>query len=737
MATYPGNISLSSAVKDRVLSTFQQTLALYKQDRTDEVVQGCGLILRMDPTFDPAKRLLEKARNPASPVDVDALARQLMADPMAEAKVALAARDFQKVVDITTEILTNDLMNEEARMLNEQAREKLEASPFVDQFVKKAEKAIATGDMNAARADLDKIRTLDGDDTAISRLEGQLADKKPAAPSSSFVVETPSAKPARGTAQASDFGFTFEEEKAQQQQQQQQGSPFGSFSFDAPSAPDTGTTRPAPAKPAAPASEQSSTSFSFDTPPPSPAFGGGFSFDTPAPMPPVKAPVSGDFDFTTASVETSPDDQKKVQQYLADGDHAFEANDFQTAIDLWSRIFLIDVTNDQASERIEKAKIKRREVDQQSEKLLAAGMQSFDRGDQAGAKEKFTQLLQIDPKNTTAKEYLEQLKGVPTEGGATGFESQYIPPAGVSKSDLFKDEPLDSVTSPVATPPAASAPAPSPIPARKPAVAKAKPAAAPSRSLPMVPIAIVVVVAILGIGGWFAWSKFMSKPKYDPTAAEAIFKAATTLSEKGQYDGAIAMLQDVKSNDPQHDKALQMIADLQQKKSVASESANSRPSTAIYQESLASGKAAFDKRDYDAAKHAFDNAARIKPLPADMKTLYDTASQQVAKLEGARSLFNEQRYQDALANLQGLEQQDPQNQSIKRLITDSHFNLGAIALQEERMADAAREFDEALKKDPSDELARRSKALAERYNGQTKDLLYKIYVKYLPMRKAA
>jgi len=127
----------------------------------------------------------------------------------------------------------------------------------------------------------------------------------------------------------------------------------------------------------------------------------------------------------------------------------------------------------------------------------------------------------------------------------------------------------------------------------------------------------------------------------------------------------------------------------------------------------------------------------VKPLPPAMKALYEIASQQVGKLEGAKTLFKEQRYQDALTNLDSLEQQDPQNQSIKRLITDAHFNLGAVALQEERLSDAAREFDEVLKKDPSDELARRSKALAERYNGQPKDLLYKIYVKYLPTRKVS
>src|SRR5438067_4459151 len=283
MSTYPGNVSLSNAVKERVVSTFQQTLTLYKQGRTEEVVQGCGLILRMDPLFEPAKKLMEKARNPNAAVDVDGLARQLNADPIAAARDAMAARNFQKVIDLTTEVLTNDLMNEEARVLNEQAREKLEASPFVDQFVKKAEQSIATGNVAAARADIDKIKSLDGDDTAVERLESALAAKaKPAgtaSPSSSFVIENPASGPApagRGTAQASDFGFTFEEEKGGQQP-----SSFGSFSFDSPFSTDTGTT-PSIATPAGfddPAKtppQPSGTPFSFDTPPPPSSFSSGF-----------------------------------------------------------------------------------------------------------------------------------------------------------------------------------------------------------------------------------------------------------------------------------------------------------------------------------------------------------------------------------------------------------------------------------------------------------------------------
>jgi tetratricopeptide (TPR) repeat protein len=729
MAVYPGNSALSTAVKDRVLSTFQQTIALFKQGRTEEVVQGCGLILRMDPLFDPAKKLMEKARNPAAPINVDSL---LAADPIAEARAAMLSRNFQKVVDITTEILTNDLMNDEARVLNEQAREKMEAAPFVDQFVKKAEQAIATGDAQAAKVSLDKLKTLDADDTAIARLESGIKGIKPAAAggSPSFVVDTPaSTGGARSSAQASDFGFTFEEEKAAP-------PPPQSFSFDSPFSTDTGTVPPvtppanfsfdAPSQPAPP-----------PKPAPKPAQSTAFSFDTPSPFSPPAQGASAEFDFTTASVETSPDDQKKVQEYLADGDRAFDAGQFQQAIDLWSRIFLIDVTNEQASERIEKAKMRRRDIDQKGEALLATGIQAFDRGDRDAARENFAKLLQLDPTNPTALDYMEKLSEVATEGGATGFAAPYIaskPSAASPPSDIWSDEAVTSEASLVPPSPATAA-APRRAPAAK-APAKHAPAPASSSGLPMRAIVIVLVVAVLAAGGWFGWKKFMAKPPVDTAATETIFTSANSLSQKGQYDAAIALLQDVKPNDPQHDKALSMIADLQQKKSQAAEQVTGRPSEAVYRESLTTGKSAFDARDYDAAKKAFDTAARVKPLPPDMKAMYDTASQQVGKLEGAKALFNSQRYQEALTNLQSLAQQDPQNQSIRRMITDSHFNLGAIALQEEKLTDAAREFDEVLKADPTDELAKRSKLLAERYDGQSKDLLYKIYVKYLPMRKA-
>ncbi len=770
MSTYLGNVSLEAAVKDRVQSTFQQALTLYKQGRTDEVEQGCALILRMDPMFDPARKLLEKTRNPAAPIDVDSLMPSSPAgDPLGEARQALAARDFPRVLEITTEVLTNDLTNDDARVLNEEARDKMEAGPFIDQFIRKAEMFAAGGNTAAAKAELEKARGLDHDHPGIKKALQSISQSEPAAfsfdstPSTSFVVDTPKAPSGRSTTPATDFGFTFEEEKPAAPPP----SGLGGFSFDSaastpsPFSTETGTM-PAVTPPAG---------FSFDQPasappkPPAPTFnapaapappaGGGFSFDSATQgsggfsfdsgsssgAPPsgatTAAPASpGAFDFSTAPSETSPDDQKKIQQYLSDGDRAFASGDFQQAIDLWSRIFLIDVTNEEASQRIEQAKARRRDSEQKGESMLAAGIQAFERQDFEGARSRFQEVLRVDANNPTAQDYIARLNETVTEGGAVARETAYIPPSNAdTPPDIFDDSQDDSFGS--ASPDATAAAAPSAAKPKK--VAAPKPATAPkSESRKTVGVvAMVVGVVVLAALGWFGWSRFMAKPAFDPAVTRELFVEADSLARTGRYDQAIAMLQDVKPEDPQHDKALELIADLQHKKSVASEMIDGRPAAKVFQEGLASGRTAFEAHDYDAAKKAFDSAARVKPLPPDMKALYDTAVQQVGKLDSAKALFKEQKYQEAVTNLEGLGQNDPQNASVRRMITDAHFNLGAQALQTERLQDAVREFDLVLKADPNDELARRSKSLAERYNEQTRDLLYKMYVKYLPLRSVS
>lgn len=725
--SYPGNASLPAAVKDRVMSTFQQTLALHKQGRRDDVISGCNLMLQMDPSFEPARKLLDKTHNPSLPIDVDhLLSAGGGAAAMEQARQAMTARDFQRAIQITTEILTDDLMNDEARVLGDEARDKLEAAPFVDQFARKCDQQLAAGNIPAAKADLEKARSLDPTHPDVIRIGREIVAREamaapsapaPAAPatggfsagaSPSFIVDDASKQQSstRGTAQASDFGFTFEEDKTPAAGA---GGGFANFSFDTPAA--------APAAPAP----------------------GGFSFDTPAPA----KPAGGEFDFATAAITTTPEDQRKIEQYLTDGDRAYEAGDYQQAIDVWSRIFLIDVTNDAASERIERAKGKRREIEDRVEILLASAVTAFERQDKARARADFAEVLRIDPNNTTAQDFMERLTDTAVEGGAFGAETPYIPPPPEKPLNLDYLDDESSFSSDALMPPSPGQARPSaldeeeeeevaPKKAAKKEVKKAKPAAA--RKLPMGAIAAVLALLVLGGGGWFVWNRFMSKPETDPAATQAIFTRAATLANRGQYDQAIKLLQNVQPTDPEHDKALEMIADLQKKKSSAAQLIDGKPAEQFFDEKIAAAQAAFDAHDYGAAKAEWEQAMRVKPLPPDAKADYDAAAQQVAKLDAAEALMKERKYTDALVALQTLREQDPTNVTIRRMISNAHFNLGATALQEEKLDEAIRQFDEVLKISPDDELARRSRELAQRYEGQPKDLLYRIYVKYLPLR---
>ena len=772
--SYPGNPSLSTAVKDRVVSTFEQSLALYKQGRTEEVIQGCTLLLQMDPAFDPAKKLLEKARNPMLPIEVDSLLPKSADDAMQQARQAMASRDFERVIHLTTEILTNDLMNDDARILGDEARDKLEAAPFVLQFARKCDDHLAGGNVAAARADLEKARQLDPthpDVVRIGRLVAAGATAPAAAsgpspfafgssPSSSFVVDTPSG--GRNAAQAADFGFTFEEEKAAP------ATPaFTGFGFDSPATPAANTndgfagfsfdSPAAPAAPAAPPADAFS-GFSFGEPAPaapaeSSGFGGGFSFDAPAaPAPstfsfdaPAATPSFGfdapaapadpaaGFDFSGATFQTSADDQKKIDQYLADGDRAFNAGDNQQAIDLWSRIFLIDVTNEQASERIERAKAKRRELDQRIEPMLAAGVLAFERQDYDSARIKFAEVLRADGTNQTAQDYMDRITDAVDE--AAGSPAFLAPPPEAPPLDLL-DEELPAPLEPPLMPPDADEDLDLAAPAAKSKKKKAAAAPAGARKKPPVALIATILGALLLLGGgWYFWSH-MGGEEVAPAETQVLISRAASLARTGKYDQAILILQDIKPDDPQHDRALEMIAEMQQKKAQAAQMIDGRPAAVFYQEQLTAARAAFDAHDYVLAKRTWEQAMRVQPLPADVKPNYDVASQQVAKLDSAKALFGERKFADALAGLQPLLDSDPQNQNIRRMIIDAHFNLGATALQEERTADAMKEFDEVLKVDASDELAKRSRELADRYHEQPKDLLYRIYVKYLPLRQA-
>lgn len=687
MTIYPGNLSLPAETKDRILTTLKQSIALQKEGRGEEAASGCEFMLRLDPQFTPAKKLLEKIKNPAAAIDLDKLIPP-SGDRLAPAREALAGRDFQKAINLSTEILTSDFANEEASRIASDARDKMEAAPFIDQFIRKAEARLAEKDREGARAFIKKAQALDSEHPGIAKLEARLSQPiapsleqprsmKPPSPSdsipmsfdfgtdqsSSFVVD-PAAKPA--SPPVSDFGFTFEEEKKE---------PASGFSFD------------------------------------SPAGGAGSAAGATSP---------GSFDFSTASVETTPEDQARIAQYIADGDAAFEKEQYQEAIDLWSRVFLVDVTHEAASERIEKAKRKRLEIEGKVDALMSSAIGAYDRRDFDGARRRFQEVLAFDPSNYSATDYIERLDSASTSaaGAALGLGT----PA--PRADLFADDFGDAAAVEGITAP--------PAPSARGKAASAVSSAEKKSSKGLV-IAILALV-VLGGGGFFLYSKFLGGPKIDATQTEATIREAQSMAGRKRFDEAIAMLSGIKPEDPMHDRAMELIADFKNRKAQASSMIGNQTNEVAYNDLLTKAKASMDSFDFLSAKKFYEEASLIKPLPPDAKVNYDMASQGMAKLDSAMVFFKEGNYRGAVDALEDLSRQDPQNQSIKQLLANAHFNLGKVALESENLADAVVEFDQVLRASPADEIAKRSRNIAERYKGQPKDLLYRIYVKYLPLR---
>src|SRR5262252_2599198 len=199
-ASYPGNPSLPREVRDKILSTFRHTLNLFGQGKLDDCVIGCDFILKMDPRFAPARRLMDKARNPAADVDVAELESLVATTPTRQERVVAAepdrllvravesfnARDFDAAMAAANQVLAVLPGNQDALEILEQAKTKKAAQPVFDASRQRAIAALEGLRSDEANRELQKMRELDPDHPAVALLERRLqqmpAPQAPAAP---------------------------------------------------------------------------------------------------------------------------------------------------------------------------------------------------------------------------------------------------------------------------------------------------------------------------------------------------------------------------------------------------------------------------------------------------------------------------------------------------------------------------------------------------------------------------
>src|SRR4051812_8119217 len=168
LMNYSGSSSLSSDVKQRILSTFEQTLELARNGNRQEALLGCDFVLRMDPQFEPAHVLQERLRSSTGPVSVQDLQPASAADDpfadldslsldlpdllpatlpgipgalRADLQSLLDQRRFQELMARAQSEQAAIAADPELQRIAGAAQERLEAEPYVLKFLGSARQA--------------------------------------------------------------------------------------------------------------------------------------------------------------------------------------------------------------------------------------------------------------------------------------------------------------------------------------------------------------------------------------------------------------------------------------------------------------------------------------------------------------------------------------------------------------------------------------------------------------------
>ena len=690
--SYSGNPALSSDVKQRILSTFDQTLDLAREGNRQEALLGCDFVLRMDPQFQPAHLLQERLRATTGPVSVDDLdgtPAMPVLDPFADlaglsldlpdalpdqggggGSVSLRAElqalsDQRRFPELMAAVQRNQAAvtgDPELQRILGVAQERMEAEPFVLKFLASARQMLQSGDAAETARLLDKARTLDPGHPGIVELDRLRASGAGA----------PAANPA--------------------------------MTLKIPKPIKTGAM------------------------PVSLAFGGGDS-----------------------------ESDRRIRELLDEGQTALDAGDPQGAIDSWSRIFLIDIDHQEASRRIESARKLKAESERQAEEIFHDGLAQLEAGDAAGARRAFQRVLEIQPGYFAAREYLQQLDAgtvPPSRVVAPAIAEPVIPlPSSreVAGHDLQQE---------ILVPPE---------PFESPAVSEQRPAkkrggaardSGRARRLFFLVGGAVLLLALAG--AWFLLQNrerlFPNSQEAEATPPAAAAKASTDpisraerLHKAGRTTTAVSQLKRIPPNDPHYAKAQALIAQWTggtapgAPGAAGAASAGTAPGgvapaaltpeiTARRAALLAAAHQASAQGNSIRALGRLEQADAIAKLDgAEAQLLADTRTR-LAPLANQIDLFRQHEWEHALPDLWRMHDSEPANRDITQLIVDSYYNLAVRDLQRADAKKATENLKEAINLQKDDELLTRHYLFAQTYQERPKDLLYRIYVKYLPYR---
>ncbi len=471
--------------------------------------------------------------------------------------------------------------------------------------------------------------------------------------------------------------------------------------------------------------------FAPGVPPPMPAWApepeaaeapGGSA--APAPRP---GPTSGN------AVQTDA----RITQFLKQGDDAFARGNAQEAIDLWSRVFLIDLSNEEASRRIDSAREAQAESARKIDMLLSEGVQSYEAGDLPGARNKFLDVLALSENDATARGYLNQIDAALTTPGSGGAPMT----ASTPESDFMRNE----IEAPHAPSFADEIP---PL-----EDGESLTGGVPERAtLPKIKSRVdlrlllaggLVLLAAVGASTYWFLRGDRSAPVATPGAgapktggaarpADDPFQKAQALFDAGKIDEAIAVLLKLPDSDPRHNEALVRIEKM--KSTAAPTPVPAAPSEAATDEMRVAGFAAIATSRYIDAVKNLDLVVKARPQDTEAAAGLKRAHDQVAALSSAVKSYNEGDYESAIKLLWEARKTDAKNQDVEEYLVNAYVNGAIQALQAGNMPKAQLALKEATELRPGDAEAQRLLRFVRKYPRGATDLLSKILIKHLAVR---
>jgi tetratricopeptide (TPR) repeat protein len=443
-------------------------------------------------------------------------------------------------------------------------------------------------------------------------------------------------------------------------------------------------------------------------------------------------------DPALASPET-PSPADEIAALLRKGDDARAAGDKQQAIEIWSRIFLIDINNGDAVARIEDA---RREMAEESQRIAASldkGQESFAKGDLASARTQFDAVLSLgeEPPGPAA---VAAPPAIPTSPGLPPHDLSAVAAPG----DVLAEE-LDQSGPPGGRRSWTSIPRPPRDSAPDETDKTAAPAAGRRFALPVSPRVAMIAAAglvVLAVAAFFLLRS--SGGAGSPPAGEQAgpsLERATRLFQEGKIEETTVELKRIPPDSPEYARAQKLLASLTDSKPAPAAPAPggspAGPRTAMSADPAAlraeAERALAEKRYIDAMK-SFSQAAPSFQADPTFTQQMAAASEKVSELTPAVKLYNDGEYETAIPMLWRIYQAARDNQDARSYLMRSYYNQGILQLQNGLFDRAKESFSEVLALDPQDVEAGRHRQFAERYGSGELDLLGRIYVRYVSPR---